>query len=413
MGNAIDELESQSQVKRIAFFGVASQLGGVEFSTLYLARSLDRARWSPVVVCPDGGEFAHRCRAGGLTVLTHSAPRLYSTSVRIGKWAFVNPFAMVADLIALFSAASGLAKSFRAQSFDLIVTKGLLAHFYGGLAARRAKIPCVWHVQDRVSDRVGPLYAWTLSAAGRWLAREIIADAESIAKQMRTFIPHERVHVIWNGVDTCEFSPQSSGSRVRDEWQAGDGDLLVGAIGRLTRWKGQHLLIQAFARLASEFPNARVFFVGAALFDSEAYARELKHLARRLGLENRVIFAGFRWDMPEVFAALDIVAHTALEKDSTPLAVVSAMASGKAIVCSRVDGTAQLFEEGRDGLLFAPGNIDALTEKLELLLRDAKLRQRMGQAARAKAERVLSVEKFTLECAGIFERALEETSRRL
>ena len=110
--------------------------------------------------------------------------------------------------------------------------------------------------------------------------------------------------------------------------------------------------------------------------------------------------------MPEVFAALDLVAHTALEKDSSPLAVVSAMASGKAIVCTRVDGTAQLFDEEIDGLLVQPGDVNALALNLRRLLCHVNLRERLGRAARDKAERELSVVQFTRGCEAVFARAL-------
>ena len=280
----------------------------------------------------------------------------------------------------------------------LIVPKGLLAQFYGGLAARLAGVPCVWHVQDRVSGRAGPLYAWSLALAGRLVAREVIVDAESIARQLAQFVPRERIHVIPNGVDVREFTPETDGSRVRAEWNVESRELLIGVVGRLTHWKGQEVLLRAFAKIATEFPESRLAFIGAPVFDNDGYEQALRQETVRMGLTSRVIFTGFRWDMPQVFAALDVVAHTALEKDSSPLAVVSAMAAGKAIVCSRVEGTAELFDEGQDGLLYPPGDADALVEKLRMVLCDAGLRKRLGATARAKAERELSIEIFARRC---------------
>lgn len=381
-------------------------MSGVEFSTLYLARNLDRNRWKPLVICPEEGDLPRQCRAVGIEVCIMPRPHFFSTSTQIGKFSLPNPFAMLANIVAIFAGARHLTPMLQTRKPVLVVPKGLLAQFYGGLAARWAGIPCVFHIQDRVSNRTGPLFAWTLALAGRVLAREIVVDAESIARQLLPLAPAKRVHVIWNGVDTTEFSPRADGAAVRSEWHALPGDLLIGVAGRLTRWKGQHTLIQAFARLAPEFPRARIILVGAALFDSDAYARELRCLVSDLQLGDRVIFAGFRWDMPQVFAALDIVTHTALDKDSSPLAVVSAMASGKAIVSSRVDGTEQLFDEGQDGVLFKPGDVDELVDKLKRVLQDVDFRKRLGKAARAKAECELSVEKFTHECERVFEKAL-------
>jgi glycosyltransferase involved in cell wall biosynthesis len=148
--------------------------------------------------------------------------------------------------------------------------------------------------------------------------------------------------------------------------------------------------------------------VGSALFDTDTYARALKREVAQAGLADRVIFAGFREDTPQVLAALDIFAHTALEKDSSPLAVVSAMASGKPIVCSAVDGTVQLFRDGEDGLVFPPGDADVLAEHLATLLNDPGLRRRLGQAARVKADQELSAEPYARRCESVFQRALRQ-----
>jgi glycosyltransferase involved in cell wall biosynthesis len=392
---------------RVALVDVSAQMSGVEFSTLYLAQNLDRARWQPLVICPEEGELPTQCRAHGIEVTIVPHARFFSTSMRLGNRRVPNPFAWLWNAAAFLPTARRLAKQLRASQIQLVVTKGLLAHFYGGLAARMARIPCVWHVQDRVSERMGALYPALVATAGNTFAREIIADAESIARQFRLRVSRERLTVIWNGVDTNEFSPRVDGTAVRSEWGDATNQMLIGCIARLTPWKGQHVLLDAFARVAEKFPNARLVFVGSPMFDSDDYMLQLRAQTETQNLASRVVFAGFRKDLPHVLAALDIVAHPALEKDSTPLAVVSALASGKAIVCAAVDGTAELFAEGENGLLFPPGDVDALTAQLTRVLSDGDLRKQLGQNARAFAERELSVEQFTRKCEAIFERALE------
>jgi glycosyltransferase involved in cell wall biosynthesis len=384
-------------------------MSGVEFSTLYLVQHMNRTVWEPWVICPEPGSLPSLCLEAGIAAAFVPLPRYYSTSTTLARRTFFNPFAVAANAAAILASARRLAALFRGDRPDLVVTKGLLAHFYGGLAARWADVPCVWHVQDRVSSRAGPLYAILLAAAGRSLARRIIVDAVTIADQLTPLVPASRISVIWNGVDMDEYSPQIDGSPVRREWGVEDDEVLIGAVGRLTRWKGQHVLIEAFRCIAPAYPKVRVVLVGAALFETADYERDLRQRVAGLGLSDRVIFAGFRSDLPQVLAAVDIFAHPALEKDSSPLAVVSAMASGKPIVCSRVDGTAQLFEEGSDGLLYSPGDAQALAEQLNCLLDDVKLRRSLGQAARAKAERALTVTQFARRCEQVFENVLEDS----
>jgi glycosyltransferase involved in cell wall biosynthesis len=394
-------------MNELAIIEPTSQMGGVEFSTLYLAQHLDRTRWQSLVICPEEGPLTTRCRESGIEVALVPSARFFSTSTRIGRWSIPNPFAIAGDVLALVLSARHLAHFLQARRPAVVITKGLLAHFYGGLAAHWSHVPCVWHVQDRVSNRLGPLYGWIMSAAGALLARQVIADANSIARQLNLLMPADRLSVIWNGVDLAEFAPRNDGAALRREWGGDAHDLLIGSIGRLTPWKGQDVLIRAFARIADQFPQARLVLIGSALFDSGAYARTLHGLARQEGLNGRVVFAGFRADLPQALCALDMVVHTALEKESSPLAVVSAMAAGRPVVCTRIDGTAELFDDNVDGLLVSPGNIDELAQKLCQLLSDVELRRRLGSAARAKAERELSVEQFTQGCERVLMRAIQ------
>ncbi len=394
-------------MNELAIVEPTSQMSGVEFSTLYLAQHLDRTRWQSLVICSEEGPLTSRCRESGIEVALVPCSHFFSTSARIGEWSIPNPLAMAADILGLLLSARRLARFLRARRPAVVMTKGLLAHFYGGLAARWSRVPCVWHVQDRVSTRLGPVYGWMMSAAAARLARLVIADASSIARQLSPFVAADRLSVIWNGVDLNEFAPRYDGAALRREWGADEHDLLIGNIGRLTPWKGQGVLIRAFAQIADQFPHARLVLIGSPLFDSGSYARTLQAQARQHGLDGRVVFAGFRPDLPEVLGALDVVAHTALEKESSPLAVVSAMAAGRPVVCTRVDGTAELFDDGMDGLLVAPGDVDELAQKLCLVLSDTELRRHLGLAARAKAERALSVEQFTQQCDQVLMRALQ------
>lgn len=390
-------------MKRVALVSVSAQMSGVEYSTLYLARHLNRAHWLPIIICPVEGELPERCRTLGIEVVIVPQARFFSTSARLGTHTFPNPFAWAANLSAIWQSARMLAEPLRRMRPDLIVPKGLLAQFYGGLAARWCGIPCVWHIQDRVSERAGPLFPLCLGLGARLLARHVIVDAQSIARQIENVVDADRISVIWNGVDLNEFSPAVDGTSVRAQWGIAPHKVLIGSVSRLVPWKGQHILLEAFAHIAAEFPNTQLVLVGSALFDTDAYARRLRARADELGLSARVLFPGYRQDTPQILAALDIFCHSALEKDSTPLAVVSAFAAGKPIVCSDLDGTRELFEPGKDGLLVPAADVSKLSDALTDLLRHPGLCRTMGIAARRKAEQHLGVEVMVRRFEEIFQ----------
>lgn len=390
----------------VALVDMAAKMGGVEFSTLYLARELDRASFRCVVICPEAGDLPDHCRAHGVPVEIVTHPRPISTSFRLRGKTIPNPLAWLANATIFLLAAARVAVRLRKLGAALVCTKGMSAHFYGGLAARLARLPCVWHVQDLVSQRVGNLYSRILGNAGRFLTDHLIADGTTIRDQLAPFVGVGRLTVIHNGVDTGQFSPLVDGRGVRAEWGIGEDEVLVGNAARLTPWKGQDHLVAAFAQISAEFPMAKLALVGAPVFDNDAFERKLRRMVSDAGLAGRVVFAGFRWDLPQVLAALDVFVHSSIEKDTSPLTVVSAMSSGKAIISANVAGVAELFGEPPEAMLIPPANAGALADALRRLLNDADCRRALGEAARLRAERTLSLSQFARRCEAVFRQAL-------
>jgi glycosyltransferase involved in cell wall biosynthesis len=396
------ERSEQQLNHKIVFLSSSSKMSGVEFSTIYLASALESSGWDPVIVVPDEGDLSAECKKIGLHHEVLSVPRAYSVGFRVGGNTLPNPCAFLANAMVFLIAAFRVYRFLKRENPRLAVTKGLQIHFYGGLGCALARIPCVWHLQDRVSERHGVTYPLILSGFARLFAAHVIVDAQSIARQLSRLVPEARISVIWNGVDTREFSPTVDGSRIRHEWSVSPDDILIGVVARITPWKGQHILIEALARVRERHPLLRLVLVGTPMFDNDDYLIHLQDIVRRKNLDSSVIFAGFRRDLPEVLSAMDIYIHTSLEKDSSPLAVVSAMAAGKAIICSRLDGTAELLKDEESALLFSPGDATALAAQLERLVTDRSLRVQLGIAARQRALEELDLAKYAARCERVF-----------
>ncbi|TAK34803.1 MAG: glycosyltransferase family 1 protein [Chloroflexota bacterium] len=393
---------------RIALLEQTASMGGVEFSTLYLAQHLDSELFHPIVICPEEGDLTRLCRQRGVEIHVVPRAKLHSVSLRRGRHYAPNPLAMVSNTFALLNGAIRLRAFLRQHEVDLICTKGLLAHVQGGLTAKLANVPCVWHVQDAVSDRAMGLYRRLLRVSAAFLADHVIADGPTILEQMpRKMRASRRVSLIYNGVDVEEFAPTADGKGIRQELGMGEEHLVVGSVARLTPWKGQAYLLHAAARLSREFARVHFLIVGSPLFASDSYELELRAIAAAPELVGRVSFAGYRLDLPNVLAAIDIFAYTALEKDTSPLALLSAMAAGKPIVAPDISGVRELFSDGIDGILVPPANVDRLADALRLLLTDEGLRTRLGQRARERAVGEFSVQSFAQSCEEVFASVLE------
>ena len=123
--------------------------------------------------------------------------------------------------------------------------------------------------------------------------------------------------------------------------------------------------------------------VGAPTFDNDRYQQKLSKLVKDLGLEKKVIFTGFRSDLPQVLAAMDIFAYTSVEKDTSPLSLISAMSCGLPIVSFDIQGVREVI--GENGLIVPVEDVEKLAIELGRLVDNQALRRHFSELARESA----------------------------
>ena len=394
----------------VAILESSSKMGGIQHTTLALASRMDRAQWTPLVICPEEGDLVRACQAAGVNVQTLPVLPMCSTSVWIGnriKWP--NPFAWLWNVAAILGTAGRVAGFLKELRPELVVTKGLLCHFYGGIAARKAKIPCLWYVQDFVSERFGGIYKTAFRTMARCVPTGIAVIGPQIVRQLSKTM-QDRVRVVYNAVDTAKFQKSGSAAAlsmgVRRELGIEEDALVVGNAARLTPWKGQHHLLEAFAPVCSAFPNARLLLVGGSLFGDQGYEVRLKRRAEELGIAPRVIFAGHRPDMHNVLSAIDLFAYCATEKDICPLSLLEAMSAGLPIAAFDIEGVREALTDRRDGLLVPSGDAQALSRALLELMARPELRCKLGKSARERVERQFSIDRHVVSMQQTLEEVL-------
>jgi glycosyltransferase involved in cell wall biosynthesis len=173
---------------------------------------------------------------------------------------------------------------------------------------------------------------------------------------------------------------------VRAELGFTDEHLVVGIVGRVTPAKGHREFLEMAAHLAGPFPNARFLIVGEATRGEEDEGRAILDGLATGPLRERVTVTGFRSDVPDLLAGLDVFAFPS-HNEAFGLALIEAMAAGLPTVSSDCDGVLDIVVEGQTGLMVAPKDGARLADATARLLEDAALRERMGHAGR---ERVLA-----------------------
>jgi glycosyltransferase involved in cell wall biosynthesis len=302
---------------------------------------------------------------------------------------------------------SDLVRLMRERKAEILHVHGYAAADFGRLAARATGAALVLH--EHFADPRMPAYQ---GVADRLLAR-LTDRAIAVSRSTRDFlvgqrfVPASRVRLIWNGAPLDEFVPVSADQarRVRRELGIGHDAPVVGTIGRLSPQKGLAYLLQAAPAVAAAHSSVRFLIVG----DGEL-RQPLEDEAHRLGLRDRVLFAGHRTDVRDLLGAIDVLALPSLY-EGTPLALFEAMAAGKAIVASAVDGCAEILEEGRTAFLVPPGDAPALSRALVSLLGDAGRRQALSEAART-ASRQYDIATCVTQMQELYDEVLAETSER-
>ncbi len=358
---------------RIVFLDHATDLGGAEVSLLGLLGTLDRSRFEPTLACPPGA-LADRARRLGATVA-----ELHLEKLRQG-W---NP---LAALTRLCRGRRALQTLLREGRFDIVHANTLRAAAYAsGVAGGRHAARFVWHVRDAAMP------VWTRR---RLLKRCSIAIAPSqfIAGQLGE---SRRVRVIPNGVDPSDVPAPEAGRVFRSGVGLPQDAPVVGCLGRLLPWKGQHYFVEMAARLAQRVPSARFLIVGAPLYAEPGsdYPVQLRAQAVRLAVEDKLLFVGHRDDPLAALSAMNVVVNCSRDEPFGRV-LVEAMACGRPVVAFRSGAVPEIVADAQTGLLVPFGDTEALAQAVFGLLREPARAAAYGAAARRRV-----AERFRLDAS--------------
>jgi glycosyltransferase involved in cell wall biosynthesis len=285
----------------------------------------------------------------------------------------------------------GLAAWCRANKVDLIhVTERPRQTLFGLFVARLAGCACLVHAHTAIYQRdVTRMVRWRLSQADALVGVSRFT-ADSFARLAG--LPHDRVFSVHNAVDARQFRPDIALAG-RDDMRRSLGVPLdatvIGCVARLTRWKAQHTLIEAFAHLRQRLPNARLVLPGLssdlAPEGPGTYGDYLERLCAKLGVADVVSLPGFlpQADMPRFYGAIDVLAHPSIE-EPFGLVLVEAMASQRPVVAINGGGVPEIIRDGREGLLVGAEDPRAMADALGRVLSDPILARSLGQAGRRR-----------------------------
>jgi glycosyltransferase involved in cell wall biosynthesis len=229
--------------------------------------------------------------------------------------------------------------------------------------------------------------------------RFICVSAEAQASHRRAGVPAEKLNLVRNGVHLPPVQPDRKG--VRQEFSLSPQTRIVFTAARFTEQKGHRYLLEAIPAILADEPNAYFLWAGDGPLE-----QDLRRQQQTLGIgADRLIFAGWREDVPRLLAASDLFVLPSLF-EGLPLVALEALALGVPIVGTRVCGTSETLEDGVSGRLVAPGDSAALAQAIGEALTHPALTEDWRQAGQQRFQQSFNAERMAQETAALYEAAL-------
>lgn len=335
--------------------------GGAEEALVHLLRNQEAAHLSSVlVVLLEDGELKDVFKRTGATVEVVPSGRLRE------PWKQVAVVLKIRQLL-------------KRDRMDAVLGWMTKAHIYGGPAARLAGVPPIYFQMGLPDNGVVDRLSRVVPAVGG------LACSDFAAREQQSYVRH-RVLGVALAADVSRFSEaaKQSPADIRRRLELDPDRPLVGIVGRLQRWKGMHVYVEAMARVLKEVPDCQGVIVGGKHHLEPDYADWLTQRVQALGVSQQIRMVGVQRNVPEWMQAMDVFVH-ASEREPFGIVVVEAMALGKPVVATRPGGPEEIITHGTDGQLVTWNKPAELADAILKYLRDPEWARSVGQRAKERS----------------------------
>ncbi len=362
--------------------------GGLEIQALEMSKQLARRGHQIWLACCPGSRLQHEAATEEIRTLAHDVSGYFHPRI---AWALGRFIARQSVDVVHCQLSKDLSTVVPAVRLSFSDTPVILSKRVGSYLSKR-----------------DPLHRFTYAGVSR-----VLAISEVIHRNVleTTPVPPEYVITLHDAVDTDVFSPvQVHGSALRQEYGLGKDVVVVGFVGRFSPGKGHEELLRAAEIVHRQRTDVRFLVVGEASYGERQYELKIHGLARSMGLEGTVLFAGFRKNIPDAMAAFDLLAFPS-HAESFGVVLIEAMAMELPVVSTNCDGVLDIVVDGDTGLFVPPRNGADLAAALLRLIDDPALRRRMGTAGRKRVLEKFDQRKQIDALVGIYRSLLPEERR--
>ncbi len=353
-------------------------LGGAEQVVLGLVRNFDRSRYEPMVVClDDKGRFAAPAEEAGVKVLALEKKRGFDLGL---------PFR--------------LARLFREEGVGLVHTHLFNGHLWGRLAALIAGLPVI-STEHGMDAWRSPLHHGLDAVLTLKNARVVFVSDEA-RKFYRARVPAGagKDRVLFNGIETGRFEGRDSRPRIRSEFGFAAWDRVIATAGRFVPEKRHDVFLAVIQKLRDQGLAVKALLIGDGPL-KESVEKKTAELA----LQDVVLFAGVRQDLPDLYPAMDLFLLTS-DREGLPITILEAMAAGTPVVSTDVGGIHACIQDGVSGRLVPAGDVDALARAVSETLADSEKTAKSVHEAKQTVRGQFSVQSMVNQYQSLYDEVL-------
>lgn len=267
-----------------------------------------------------------------------------------------------------------LYKLFRIEKPSIVHTHASLS---ARIAARLAGVKAIVHTKHCIdADRRG-IAKFAGALINRRLSDRIIAVSDAVRQNIiDSGIPESKIEVIYGGIEELKVISEEEKDRLRESLGIGKEDIVIGMVARLAEVKGHVYFIEAADTVLRTYKNVKFLIAGTGPKE-----KELKELAEKKGLSDKVIFVGYVEDVGKIYNIIDINVITSIS-EALCLSLIEGMCLGKPCIGTNTGGIPEVISEGHNGLLVPVKNPEAIAGAIVKLIQNPELRRTMGEKGR-------------------------------
>jgi glycosyltransferase involved in cell wall biosynthesis len=379
----------------ILFIHQSAELYGSDKTLLVLLSKLDKSKFCAIVILPCDGPLKTALEKENIKVVIAPVLKLYRK-----MFSPKNILLFVKDIKKAILILDGLHKEYK---FNLVYSN-TLAVLLGIIYAKKRKIKHIWHVHEIIES---PKFFTKIFIKILNAKSNTQTVFNSIATQ-KFWVANAgisaKTKVIWNGLEIpgSIISSQEIITKRENLLHSNEDDIVIALVGRISRWKGQMVLLKAFYELSKTKTNIKLVFIGSPPPNQEIFLENLHKQIHKYQISKKVMIIPFQNEIDKIWQCIDIAVIPSSEPEPFGLVAVEAMLAKKPVIASSHGGLTEIILDNKTGFLVEPNNENELYEALVKLIENPGVRSVFGENGYQRAINQFSADKYVQSFENLF-----------